>query len=415
MKNTLLLSAILSALLFTGCSEPTHEVVYTCLRADNALTIDGKLDEKSWEKAGKSSIAFPVVMQKGAKEINASYKMLWDDVNLYFSAEIKDSTPWAAGKKLDDPVWMGDCFEIFLNPDNREGEYYEIDFNSDGTAWDSFWLKHKSGGSRVANNWTAPSLVCKTSKNTDGWTIEGRIKFSEFVNSSHIPPLHGDMWHMTVNYLDAPGKKGRQSIYSWGDMTDIADSKQFGRIIFLDPVNTGIKEKQIKTAEKLLAEGVLASAEKLSDNLDNVEISSEKGKAFTATKSGSGWAVKKSMGRFTKTEVKEIDLTGFFKARPISGDDGVIVSFKAWKSGKLIAIGNLQEAGEKYIGKAFADGTWIETAAGSVKKTIHLHSTSFQAEAIDVNKGDNITIKISAGPAQNFLADFAQVGVFIIP
>jgi hypothetical protein len=414
MKSIQIFIPMLFAMLFvSGCSEPLHETIYSCVRADNPLQIDGKLDENSWQKAGKSEIAFPVVVQKDAKEINASYKMLWDDVFLYFGAEIKDSTPWAAGKKLDDPVWAGDCFEIFLNPDNRDGEYYELDFNHNGVVWDSFWLKHKSGGNRVANNWTAPSLVCKTSKNTDGWTIEGRIKFSEFVNSPHIPPLHGDMWRMTVNYLDAPGKKGRQSIYSWADMSDIADSKEFGSIIFLDPVNTDIRAKQIETAEELLSDNVFTEADKLADRLEIINISSEKKRKFTKTKSGSGWTVKKSLGRFTKTDIKDSNISGFFRARPVAGDDSTIMSFKAWKSGDLILLGNLQEAGEKYIGKGYADGVWIETTAGSVKKTIHLHSTSFQAEAIDVNKGDNITIKISAGPARNLLADFAQVGVFI--
>ena len=57
---------------------------YEVRRTTGRITVDGKLDEKSWASAPAIEFVFPWESQTGAKQKTIA-RLLWDDDHLYVS------------------------------------------------------------------------------------------------------------------------------------------------------------------------------------------------------------------------------------------------------------------------------------------------------------------------------------------
>jgi hypothetical protein len=88
---------------------------YEVKRASSPMVIDGKPDEKAWEAAGKIELIFPWDSQTGAKQKTIA-RLLWDENNLYVSYECEDTDIVATHTEHDDPTYLDDAVEIFINP-----------------------------------------------------------------------------------------------------------------------------------------------------------------------------------------------------------------------------------------------------------------------------------------------------------
>ncbi len=69
-------------------------------------------------------------------------KMLWDDENFYFGAQLDGNEIWGHVTKRDDIIFQDNDFEIFIDPDSDTAQYYEFEMNVLNTVWDLFlpWL-----------------------------------------------------------------------------------------------------------------------------------------------------------------------------------------------------------------------------------------------------------------------------------
>ena len=78
---------------------------YVCYRTADKITVDGKLDEKSWQNAAPVG-AFVDISGEGfpTPRYNTQAKMLWDDEYLYVAAELDDPHVWADIKTHDEVV-----------------------------------------------------------------------------------------------------------------------------------------------------------------------------------------------------------------------------------------------------------------------------------------------------------------------
>jgi hypothetical protein len=68
-------------------------------------------------------------------------KMLWDDQNLYFAFECEDTDIFATMKVRDQHLWEEEVVEIFIDPDNDQQNYIELEVNPLNTFLDLFVLK----------------------------------------------------------------------------------------------------------------------------------------------------------------------------------------------------------------------------------------------------------------------------------
>ncbi|MDQ1470330.1 MAG: hypothetical protein QOJ99_1810, partial [Bryobacterales bacterium] len=101
--------------------------LYEVKRATSAIVIDGKPDDKAWAAAGKIELIFPWDAQTGAKQ-KTTARLLWDDQNLYVSYECEDADIVAFHTQRDDPTYLDDAVEIFINPmPSQTGIYFGLE------------------------------------------------------------------------------------------------------------------------------------------------------------------------------------------------------------------------------------------------------------------------------------------------
>ena len=118
-----------------GCRE--EEVGhYTCYRTNEVIHIDGRLDEKSWEKAPKSPRFVDLVTGEPAP-LDTRMAALWDSHNLYFGIWVEEPHVQAKFTERDSPIYMENDIEVFIAGKDC---YYEFEINALGTVYEVFFI-----------------------------------------------------------------------------------------------------------------------------------------------------------------------------------------------------------------------------------------------------------------------------------
>jgi len=97
---------------------------YTAHKANDIITIDGKGNEKDWNKADWKEVKYVWIGDVPSKaDFQGRYKMLWDSNQLYFLVEIYDDS---LSDQQPDPFinwWEDDCLELFIDEDHSKGNH----------------------------------------------------------------------------------------------------------------------------------------------------------------------------------------------------------------------------------------------------------------------------------------------------
>src|SRR5436305_14573275 len=118
---------------------------YTCYRAVDPLTIDGKLDEPSWIAAPRSTPFVDIVTGEPAW-FDTRVSILWNDDYLYFGFTAEETDVWGTLTERDSKVWEENDLEIFIA--GRDA-YYEFEINALNVIYEVLWFwkaEHRLGG-----------------------------------------------------------------------------------------------------------------------------------------------------------------------------------------------------------------------------------------------------------------------------
>lgn len=205
-------------------------------RAAGELTIDGKLDEEAWKAAGTSGAM--VAPSTGGKMLpDTSFRIMWDDENLYVGYDAPDDHLHCEFKKRDEAIYEQDAVEVFLDPDGDGKNYYEFQVCPAGVIFDSFLPEYRKN----QNEWNA-DLQAKVStdgtlNNKDdvdkGWTAEFAIPFKDIENAPSSPPKAGDKWK--ANFFRLDDAKGGKKAWAWSPPgnNDFHNLPKFGQLEFM--------------------------------------------------------------------------------------------------------------------------------------------------------------------------------------
>jgi hypothetical protein len=181
--------------------------------------------------------------------------MLWDDEYLYVGAELEEPHLWATITEHDAVIFQDNDFEVFIDPDGDNKDYYEIEINALNTTWDlRLPLPYRDGGSAI-NEWEAVGMktaVClrgtlNNPKDVDeGWSVELAIPFKalgEFATCP-CPPNTGDVWRINFSrvqwqlevldgvYRKVAGTKEDNWVWSPQGVVDMHQPGQWGYVVF---------------------------------------------------------------------------------------------------------------------------------------------------------------------------------------
>lgn len=184
---------------------------YVAHKTTEKINVDGQPKESAWQQAKPSTLFIDIEGVKKPK-YKTTVKMLWDDTNLYFLAEMEEPHVWATLKQRDTIIFYNNDFEIFIDPDNDTHNYYEFEMNALNTLWDLFIQKPYREGAPVLNNWDARGFqsavkvngTLNNSSDTDkGWVIEVAIPLAVFKTSYYQKiNLANNFWRINFSRVN---------------------------------------------------------------------------------------------------------------------------------------------------------------------------------------------------------------------
>jgi Carbohydrate family 9 binding domain-like len=229
---------------------------YVCYRAPTPIQIDGRLDDDAWKTAPWTD---PFVDIEGdirpRPRFQTQAKMLWDDTYFYVAALLEEPHTWGTLTKHDSVIFEDNDFEIFIDPDGDNHEYYEIEVNALNTEWDLFLKKAYRDGGPAINEWEIPGLrtavhVSGTLNNFNdkdtSWSIEFAIPWKALAEFAHrrAPPRDGDQWRVNFSrvewqheivegqYRKVPGRREDNWVWLPQGVVDMHRPERWGYVQF---------------------------------------------------------------------------------------------------------------------------------------------------------------------------------------
>lgn len=190
---------------------PRH---YICYHTTEALTIDGRLDEVSWQKAVSTELFVDI---EGNLKANPRFEtrayMLWDSTYFYVAAEMVEPHVWGKLTERDAVIYHDNDFEVFIDPDGDTHEYYELELNALNTVWDLLLIKPYRDGGPAVNAWDIQGLktavaingTLNEAKDVDsGWSVEIAIPWKVLAECAHrpSPPDNYDQWRVNFSRVE---------------------------------------------------------------------------------------------------------------------------------------------------------------------------------------------------------------------
>jgi hypothetical protein len=221
-----------------ACAQPALPR-YEAKRATSRISIDGKLDDKAWESATRVDLIFPWESQTGAKQ-KTTFRILWDDANLYVAYECEDRDIVAQFTERDDPTYRDDAVEIFINPrPSQTGLYVGLEMNVravlyDYVMYDSRYIMKRFNLQGVQLATHMRGTLNARGDEDQGWTLEVAIPWANFEDLSRRPEP-GAAWAMNVNRWDGVEPNRRMS--NWSDPQQPRPNPhvpaRFGQLVFV--------------------------------------------------------------------------------------------------------------------------------------------------------------------------------------
>jgi hypothetical protein len=187
---------------------------YLCYRAAGPIAIDGKLEETAWQRVPWTEAFLDIEGHlKPIPRLETRAKMLWDDEYLYIGAYLEEPHVWGALAKHDAVIFQDNDFEIFMDPDGDNHEYYELEINALNTEWDLFLKKPYRDGGPAQTEWEIHGL--KTGVHVAGtlndprdkdefWSVEFALPWKVLAEKAHrpAPPRDRDQWRINFSRVE---------------------------------------------------------------------------------------------------------------------------------------------------------------------------------------------------------------------
>ena len=187
---------------------------YVCYRAAAPPALDGQLEQGAWADAAWTEDFTDIEGDlQPAPRFRTRAKMLWDDDFFYIAAAMEEPHVWATLTEHDSVIFQDPDFEVFLDPDGDNHNYYEIEINALGTVWDLRLVKPYRDGGPALNSWHVPGLkkaihidgTLNDPSDTDrGWTVELALPWpalAEFAGRP-TPPAGGNQWRINFSRVE---------------------------------------------------------------------------------------------------------------------------------------------------------------------------------------------------------------------
>lgn len=187
---------------------------YVCYRAESAPLIDGSLTDPAWLDVPSTEAFVDIRGEDGAApRLGTHVKMMWDDTHFYVGAELQDPHVWATLKEKNAIIFHDNDFEVFIDPDGDNHNYYELEVNALNTIWELTLAKpYRDGGPPIHGTnmeglRSAVHVAGTLNNPTDadrGWSVEIAFPWDGFrrYTKGNLPPHQGEHWRVNFSRVE---------------------------------------------------------------------------------------------------------------------------------------------------------------------------------------------------------------------
>lgn len=190
---------------------------YVCYRADGPIAVDGRADEPAWDGAPWTEYFRDIEGDRKPKpRFKTRAKMLWDDTFFYVHVELEEPHVWATLTKKNSVIYNDNDFEVFIDPDGDNHNYYEFEMNALNTIWELTLAKpYQDGGAyrgpkNIAGLKSGVHIrgtLNDPSDTDEGWSVEIAFPWKSLAAyAGHVacPPSDGDLWRLGFSRVNWP-------------------------------------------------------------------------------------------------------------------------------------------------------------------------------------------------------------------
>ncbi len=250
MKKSHLLLVILISVFSVKAQGVKERSIFKVSRANESIVIDGKMNEAIWSKTEVRSFNYIYNNTKKDDEQKSSFRMLWDDKNLYVFFDFEDKYLTARETKRDGAPFSDDCAEIFIIPVPEQlNMHFGFELNLNKASNDFIYFNNYYNNTNIGLKSFNPDFKAEITYNgtindnsdvDKGWTMEMEIPLSVFgFLGEFVPVKKGNKWTFLGLRQDRNDAEGRRR--STSTLFPIADfSKRvhqptdFGLMQFVD-------------------------------------------------------------------------------------------------------------------------------------------------------------------------------------
>lgn len=180
---------------------------YAAVRAPKPPTIDGKLDDEVWKLAKEQPLTRS--FDGGPITRKTTFRVLWDDTNVYVAFRAEDPDVWGSLTKKDDPIYNEDVVEVFFDADGDGRTYNELQVSPHNVNFDASFVARRSDLAE-AMKWESDMKTAVFVKGTldddsdtdEYWTAEMQIPIAKLNAVPRVPPQKGDRWRFNAYRLE---------------------------------------------------------------------------------------------------------------------------------------------------------------------------------------------------------------------
>lgn len=164
------------------------------------------------------------------------FRACWTADALHIRFECEDDHVVATMERRDDPIYLEDVVEVFIDKSGTGAVYYEFEVSPRNVVFDAL-IHYNSGDKEVDVAWDANGMHTQVLDGADGWrTYDLRIPFADldWEREENFTPHHGVEWRWNLYRID-DDLEGNRHYWAWSPTgkVDFHMPHRFGTLVFV--------------------------------------------------------------------------------------------------------------------------------------------------------------------------------------
>jgi len=170
--------------------------------------------EEAWSTAASSEEFVDIEgVLKPLPRFSTRMKILWDNTYLYIAAELEEPHLWATLTEINSVIYRDHDFEVFVDPNADNHNYYEFEINAFNTIWElRMFRPYRDGGPNKNPDNMDGVLAAVNLKGSindpsdvdEGWSVEIAFPWTGFSSygTDGSPPEEGEQWRINFSRVE---------------------------------------------------------------------------------------------------------------------------------------------------------------------------------------------------------------------